>query len=272
MRVNGIEITYGHDELVVGIYIQVLMEGEHNLSFARFCREWGAKLIGHNPSAVVRQFTGFMSLSQIQRLAKGYRLFPINCVLDDQCTAVREAYERVHYTRPWLSEYIHEKVDLKIVDYPAVEFGEDSDVRKLGFNVPDVQVPGMSAGAIQNCRYVLSVYADRLLLNPEIGLNLVSRELGIDPICVHQWMRCVGLTEEKMQKAARLLQEMRSVDENARIAVKPHRISDDLLEDVEITLADGRKIAVGQCDTASLASFLRQQREANGKAYLVRDV
>ncbi len=59
MRVNGIEITYGHDELVVGIYIQVLMEGEHNLSFARFCREWGAKLIGHNPSAVVRQFTGF---------------------------------------------------------------------------------------------------------------------------------------------------------------------------------------------------------------------
>ncbi len=151
--VNGIEITYGHDELVVGIYTQVLMESDHNMSFACFCGEWDTKLIGHSTSVVVRQFTGF--------------------------------------------------------------------------NVTDVQVPWLSAGAIQNCRYVLSVYADRLLLNPEIGLNLVSRELGIDPICVHQWMRCVGLTEEEMQKAARLLQEMRPVDENARINVKPHRISDD---------------------------------------------
>ncbi len=272
MRLNGIEITYGHDELVIGIYIQVLMEGERNLNFARFCREWGVRLISHNPSAVVRQFTGFKSLSDIQQRAREYRLFPINGVLDDQSEAVREAYERVHYIRPWLSEYLHEKLDLKIVDYPAVEFDENSDVHKLGFNVPDVQVPGMSAGAIQNCRYVLSVYADRLLLNPMIGLSIVSRELGIDPICVRQWMRCVGLGEKEMQKAARLLLKMRAVDEDAHIAVKPHRLSDDLLEDVEITLADGKKIAVSQCNTTGLASFLRQQRQGDGKAYLVNHV
>ncbi len=272
MKLNGFDITYGHDELAVGIYMQELMDGNRNLNFARFCREWGVNMLDHNTSKIVRRVTGYKSLTEIQELAKDYRLFVINDVLDEQCTVIKEAYEKVCYVRPWLSEYMREKLVLKIVDYPAVDFGEGSDVYNLGFNVPDVQVPGMSAGGIQNCRYVLSVYADRLLLNPDIRLSMVSKELGICPICVRQWMQCVRITEKKMQDAARLLLKMREVDKDARITVKPHRISEDLLEDVEITLPDGKKIAVKGCNTTSLASFLRQQRENDAKAYLVNNV